>query len=470
MMRVGYGKACITPPLGTPCALGLEDELVEVFDDLYVRAVSVQIGDESALIAAADLIGLYPKDVDEFSARMARTTGVPKDRIILHATHTHQTGCSRWEVARLLDPYGLSDGYASPKFRQQVSDGFVAAAKHALASAASYEMAYAESPVSGIASNRRVPVDDKGNVAMRNSRPSAEMREKPEGRIDPLLRMVLFRNLENGRIIGICNYCCHPSSAGGDEGPYATGDFPAAGMDIVEKEFGDIRLLHLTGTCGDINPGKYVTSDSRAPEDRKRDVQLLGGRYADAVRSALSAATGWHRPDGLRLEWAQAELSVRADIPDREECLRLLREEAEAYKKARAEGTVRKTPFHPSIYRHYARLRSRDGRITTRAAAMRLGGVCFTFLPGEIFLRFGDALREGLGGGRLLNSACCLDSGVGYVVPPDCFGRGGYEEGRTWLGPTAYGDLMAAVASALGAVSGRVAGRMPDSRLQAGEE
>ena len=38
MVQVGFGKAAITPPLGTLCAFGLDDEAEEIFDPVFVRA------------------------------------------------------------------------------------------------------------------------------------------------------------------------------------------------------------------------------------------------------------------------------------------------------------------------------------------------------------------------------------------------------------------------------------------------
>lgn len=226
-MKAGYGKACITPPLGVACGLGLEDELVAILDDLFVRAVWVQARGTSALIIAADIIGLDPKDCHDLADRIAAEVAVPADIIVLHSTHTHQTANSRWESGQLLEPYGLSDQYSSLRFKAILTDGLVRAAREAISTARACCMSYGEAPVIGLASNRRIPSDhDLDHVIFRCSRPSADLRDAPEGVIDPLVRMVLFKEVDTGKLIGICNYNCHPTAAGGDEGPYATGDFP----------------------------------------------------------------------------------------------------------------------------------------------------------------------------------------------------------------------------------------------------
>jgi hypothetical protein len=60
-------------------------------------------------------------------------------------------------------------------------------------------------------------------VVFRQSRPPEDLRRWPEGPIDPLVRVVLCKEVNGSRMTGICNYNCHPSAAGGDGALYATG-------------------------------------------------------------------------------------------------------------------------------------------------------------------------------------------------------------------------------------------------------
>jgi hypothetical protein len=67
--------------------------------------------------------------------------------------------------------------------------------------------------------------------------------------------------------------------------------------------------------------------------------------------------------------------------------------------------------------------------------------VFINFMPGEIFLQFGNMLREQLGHPPLINAAYCFGSDFGYVVPPEAFAQGGYEPTATLLAPHAYNEL-----------------------------
>ncbi len=448
VLEAGYGKADITPPLGTPCALGIDDDLVRVLDPIYVRAVFLRRGEDRALILAADLIALTPGDIAGLAAAVERESGVPAARTIVLVTHTHQTANTRWETAAVLERSGLADRFSSVAYRDLLTRGFVKAAAGAVRSAAPVRVGYGEAKVERIASFRRVPTEP-GKVMMRPSRPSPDLREKPEGPVDPRVRVAVFR-AGDGSAIGIANYGCHPSAAGGDEGPYVSGDFAGRGLEMAEADRPGLRLLHLTAPCGDVNPGKYVTGDPLAPDDRKTDVEAMGRRYADSLLGAVAAADGWSDPDALVLARGPVSLPLQPGLPDEAEMERRVDDAVGIYRAARAAGRV-----EPGALRHVVHLgltvrRSRDGRIPTEAAALRVGDVGFCFLPGEIMWRFGDVLRDRRGRPRLLTASCALDMTPGYVVPASYFPEGGYEPTATHLDPASYDILLEHAARLLG--------------------
>jgi neutral ceramidase len=455
-LRVGYGKADITPELGTPCALGLDDELLEVFDPLYIRAVWLESGGKTVLILTGDVIGVNGSDSDEFSALVEKAVGVPRKDILITSTHTHQTANSRWDVGELLRPFGLEEQFVSLKFKDQYVRGLLEAARQAKASAVPCEMAYAEFPVKDIASNRRIPIGG-GKVEFRSSRAAADMRAKPEGKIDPLLRAVFFRSLKDGATIGIVNYNCHPTAAGGEEVGYATGDFPGVGMTMAEEKMGNLKLLHLTGTAGEINPGKYVVSDSPAAADRKREVRLMGERYAQAILGAAGRVKSWAPATELELSRESFGLTLQDKIAPLEEVRKKLAAAAEEYKKKKAEGNPQPGRMR-GLSEEYVIFHSKDGKLMTQAAALRVGDIFFTFMPGEDMLKLGEEVRDHFGRPRLLNVTLALDCGTSYIVPQVYFDEGGYEPTATRLAPAAYVELREKMVSLLKSV-GLAAGK-----------
>jgi hypothetical protein len=443
-MNVGYGKVCVTPPMGSPAGKGLYHALESVIDDIYVRAVYIETDSRRVLIAAMEAVGLYPADIDYFTAGIAQATGLKPDEIIIHATHTHSGPGSRWEIGDVLEPFGIKGFGGTAQYRKTVAEGFIGAAKAAVESAEPCRMAYSEAKVTGVASNRRLPVEGTNTVVFRPSRPRKDLRERPEGVIDPTVRVVLFRSDSGKRTIGICNYCCHPSSGGGDHSPYLSADFPGYGMRFVEGRVHGLEMMHLTGTCGDINPGAHVTGYSTDIEDRKKDIVLLGTRYGEALWEAVRAANDWRTADHLRLRWADVSLPLSPERPGTTECRERISQAAAQYKTT----GVLSPELHRLAQAYLVGLRGTRSSVPTRLAAMKLGDICFTFLPGEIFLQFGESLRS-VSPGPLLNVALCHDYSISYVVQPDCFAEGGYEPKATFLAPDAYDRLLEAAKKTL---------------------
>jgi len=250
-MKAGFGKACITPILGTPCALGLDNEAEEVYDDIYVRALCLQDEAPPVVALSVDVIGMNRPETKMVADRAARAARISPERVVVHCTHTHESPNSRIQFGEYLAQHGLRS--YSPDFWEQLQAGAEAACEEALGDLTEARALYGEAAVHGIASNRRI-LDADGKATMRGSRATPEMRAHPEGHIDPKVRVLVFDRAHD-RVFAMC-YCCHPSAAGGDEGPYITGDFP--GYALARLESDDLAGLHFTGPCGNINPGKYT--------------------------------------------------------------------------------------------------------------------------------------------------------------------------------------------------------------------
>ena len=54
MLKVGFASAEITPPLGTPCALGLDNEAEAILGPVYVRATVLGEGATAVGLLSAD--------------------------------------------------------------------------------------------------------------------------------------------------------------------------------------------------------------------------------------------------------------------------------------------------------------------------------------------------------------------------------------------------------------------------------
>jgi len=448
MLRVGLARQDITPALGTPCSLGLDDECREVFDPPFVRVLALQDGDEPVLLLSTDLIGLQQRNQHDIKNALSAATGVPRDRIVAHGTHSHESPTVQVANNVPLEPYGLQ--FADPEYYRLFLDRAAQAARDAMAGMFTSQVSWGRGKVSGVASNRRI-LNEEGKARLRGSRPDAAMRAYPEGDFDPWARVLRFREADGPREVLLLNYCCHPTAAGGDEEWYVTADFPGEAMRLLEAERPDRACTYFTGPCGNVNPGKYV-GDGQEPADRIRDVRLLGGRLAEGIRAALRE-TEPIEGDGLHFATRPVRMPLRQEIPAREDLEARLAEAVEVYRQAKAEG--RRLPGGGDIRRlaHKLQLRAHtEGDfLPTEVAALRWGSFGAAFLPGECFLEIARALWDRFPDLKLVPVAP-VDYTLGYVPTPETYGQGGYEAEVANVSEKGFGTLVEAAAAAVEAV------------------
>jgi neutral ceramidase len=91
-LKAGWAKAELTPPAGTPLAgYGARDGAPStgVHDPLFVKALAVSDGDDTAVIVGADMLVVPENVAEEVRRQVAAATGLSANAILFNATHTH---------------------------------------------------------------------------------------------------------------------------------------------------------------------------------------------------------------------------------------------------------------------------------------------------------------------------------------------------------------------------------------------
>ena len=436
-MKIGYAEVDITPELGIPCALGLDNECEEIFDPISVIAIAIEHGDERVMLTAADVLGLTRPETLKLRGMVGEKTGVPAERVVIHCTHSHESPCLRVEYGEYLRERGLR-AY-DPEYWERVQNAWVTAAETAVADLKPARVAWGMAKVDRVASNRRV-VEPDGQIRMRGSRAAADDADYPEGSIDPYVRVLRFDRAE-AEPVALVSYCCHPSVAGGDEGPYITADI----CGVVRRVLGETNAcstLYMTGTCGNINPGRYA-----GLKGRKQDVLALGYRLAVAAEDAYESA---ETVDAGQVSWAYrpVALQVREGIESaaelEAEVERLIAEHKELHARGeKAPGGAVRRPLARLMMRRVAE----QGAIPTEVCALRLGEKGVVFYPGECFVEMAYCLYAEHGAQNIMAVENC-DYTPSYILPPAAY-AGGYEADVCRVAPSAFGMLVGAALEAL---------------------
>ena len=88
--KAGFARVDITPPLGTYMpGYYQERHAKEILDPLQINMVAFSDGKTTALVAQYDTEALSVPVADMMCDAITKATGVPRDAILLHASHTH---------------------------------------------------------------------------------------------------------------------------------------------------------------------------------------------------------------------------------------------------------------------------------------------------------------------------------------------------------------------------------------------
>lgn len=418
-LRAGFARRDITQPIGSPATLGLRVPVTEVWDPLSATACVLEEDGVRVALVGLDLCGVLAASHAAIRARVEEATAgaIPADRVILNASHSHSAPYLSDELQDLLRPLGLrlqDDAYAA-SIPELVAEAVVEAADRAVPVA----VTVGRGRVEHVAANRR-PRRPDGRVVHRHGRPPQELRDLPEGLIDPDVAVIRFA-AAGGRDAGtsaagvgaIMVYACHATAGSLGIPAYVSADFPGHARAALEREHG-YPFLYLQGCAGNVGTGKWVSGTAW------EDTVAMGARFAEGVGRALAAARRVEA-DGLRAGLSSVPLELDAFPP-------LDEMERQLAVAARGES------FGPIVAIGDALVvaRNLEARRQARTVAVSLGpDLALAVLPAESFLELGLAVRTG-SPFRETIVAAYNDNTLQYVPTREAFPDGEYEVNGGW--------------------------------------
>ena len=352
-LTVGYGERVITPPLGVDLAgygFYLDRKAASVLDDLKCRAVHLKAGGRSLLVISCDIIGFTVGDADTIRGRIAAAHAIPREAVLLAATHTH-SGPATQPMPGL--------GEIDPANMDRLRTLILETAAEALSSPRPAEFAYVLEAIEPLGYNRRKN-DFRG--------------------IDPVLKAAIFKTPD--RKLYLLSYACHAVVFGRKS--HVSADWPGGVVREIEKA-GD-RAVFLQGFCGDIDP---VLQMNRWGEGTAGDVLDI----ADLVRRRLVRAERYAVPQpGPRLAAAEHRIDVPLSISDK----RTIEREAASFEKKYSQfpGAARfAQDWRKRALAAAPVMRKSPAVRNVPIQALAIGGLKVVALPGEIFSEIGLKLQ-----------------------------------------------------------------------------
>jgi len=429
-LRAGFGVRDITPPLGTPNSLGVECQVTAIWDSLLATALVLEDDSTRAAIIGVDLCGLLEEPHRRIREAVAASIDCHPDAVILNSSHTHSAPYVSSELDALLRPFGLRN--TDPDYLRDLHQAIVEAATKAALVPFETTVSAGRTRVDRVGANRR-PRRADGRTIHRPGRPlDPADRALPEGLIDPQVAAVYFRDSEDGSPLGcIFSYACHPTAAGGDLHDWVSADFVGAARELIEPRINDMPALFLQGCGGNVGTGKYVAG---TPAE---DVRTMGNHLANSVARVLD------RPRPVQLGPLQV---IRRTIPIELEPFPPLSEMTAQLAAAAATGETGAVVAVGDALVVARRIEEfRNAPLTVVAS----GDLAIVALPGEVFVEFGIAIREGSPFPWTIVTAY-NDNSLQYIPTISAFPEGAYEIDGGWryIAPGA-GEALACGAIAL---------------------
>lgn len=273
MVKIGYGKEIVTPPIGSGMIGYFEDRISKgVKDDLYARSLCLNDKDNCVFVVSSDFCWIEPSVVEKVKKMISEKLKIKKPNLVIHATHTHTgplTGFNK-------DIIYTEKIKVDEKYIENLPSMIFKAIEQSYRSLQNVFVGFGSCNVSGISFIRRYKM--KNGMVITNPVDRTQIVE-PSGEIDQTLNIMKIVD-EKNRLIGVAmNFPLHPDTIGGD---LISGDWPGVLVEKVSKEF-HCEAIFFNGAAGDINHINPFDSQTRSSQITEK----IASTIFDSVRNML---------------------------------------------------------------------------------------------------------------------------------------------------------------------------------------
>ena len=263
-IRVGYGKACITPEESVPLAgMGNTSKRMStmILDDLYATCVAfTDEQDQTVLMFTLDQLHANKKWTDPLRQAVEEATGVPASHVMVSHTHTHSGP----------DMYNPKEE-SIPRYGEMMIARCAQAARDAMADRAEAKLYAATIQTEGVCFTRHYEGQDE------NGKPTAH-----RGVADPAMQVVKITR-ENATDLILVNWQVHATFNNGYTRYDVSADFVGAMRNRVEEKTG-MQFAFFQGASGNL------AGRSRIPgEEKAHEYDAYGFVMADYAIQALES-------------------------------------------------------------------------------------------------------------------------------------------------------------------------------------
>ena len=420
-LQAGFARVDITPEKGVAINGYFIPRAVEtVLDRLEVNCLALGCGEKKLLLLAADNCGIGTDILQPMIAHVCAVTGLPREAVYIHSTHTHTGGAL---IADWSRPQELA-------YRELVKQRMGEAAAAAIADLQPARMGYGIGQAPNIAFVRRFRMKD-GSVRTNPGVDNPDILH-PIGDVDERVNVLRF-DREGGDTLVLVNFGDHPDVVGGTK---ISADWPGFLRKTVEKTLDNTKCIFFNGAQGDVNHvnvhprGGYLNDMFMDFDDVARGYkhsQYMGRVVTGGVLQAFDKVK---YVDVDSIKCLSKMIRVPSNMPDPADL-----PEAHRLNDLHVAGKDSEIPYKGMMLTtvvaraaRMVRLEHGPEAFEMPLSAIAIGPVAMFGIPGEPFTGIGRALKE-TEGWNLILPTCNTNAKEGYFPMMECYEEGGYEAG-----------------------------------------
>ena len=332
--RAGAATSNITPPLGNPIVGGFVPfPATHVRDELHARCLVLDDGKTKLIFVVCDLLGIDRLVSDEARVILQQDLKIPKENILISATHTH-SACSalgkdarivsdsmdeyqRFVARRIVDGVNASHNLLRPRRSRRINEAPEHVFNHR------WHMKPGTIPLN--------PFGGLDKVKMNPPVGSADLVE-PAGPTDPMIPFIALRETNGKPIALFSTYSLH--YVGGVGSGHISADYFGMYCDAMERLLKAERqtpafvAMMANGTSGDINNINFKTP--RPKQEAYAQMKFVADDVAKKVHAAMAkleyrdhvplavryqeSLIATRRPDADLLAWAKKKVGEPAKV------------------------------------------------------------------------------------------------------------------------------------------------------------
>lgn len=431
VFRAGAATSNITPWLGVEIEGNMHTHrAARIHDELHARCIVLDDGTNKLAILTADSCMILRETFDAAKERAHKFTGIPRENIIMAATHTHSAASA----------VGLFQSESDPKYREFLASRMADAVIRAFNNLEPARIGWAVGEEPNEVFNRRWkmkpgvkninPFGGEDAVRMNPGYANPDLLE-PAGPTDPEVTVVSLQAIDGRPIAVLANYSLH--YCGNVGAGTISADYFGAFCEKITDLLNARRMaphppfvaLLSNGTSGDCNNINFREAYKKEPPFTQIN------RVADAVaRVAYETMQGMRYHEWVPIKSAQEEITLGVRLPTKEEAARAGKELESAERMP--DGQLR---HRDDIYcRETVLMQHFSPQTNLLIQAHNIGGLGVVAIPCEVFVEIGLDIKKR--SPLKPTFTISLANGYnGYLPTPEHHALGGYE---TWRARSSY--------------------------------